>query len=124
VRKINWLSKEDRIVNISYELIVDFDKDGNPIYKKGTVKDKKEIKLVQDILEPLQPKPATFASVTMGKICLKLANNKEIIIEPVYHPSLHVYKDLFKVGSFDFIMPESFAKLLNKWRNKLIKNNP
>jgi len=124
MKKLPWPEKENPIISITYKLMTDFDTEGNPIYGQGSVQDDREFKVVQNVLEPLHPSPATITSITMGKVNLKLSNGELITLRPVFHPSLDVYKDLFKVENFDFNMPASFAGLLNKWRRQLLNGNP
>ena len=117
MKKLLWPSKDNRIAAITYELMTGFDKDGNPTYKQGAIQDDRELKVIQEILAPLQPKPSMITSVTMGKVFLKLSNGESITLRPVFHPSLDEYKDLFKVENFDFDMPAPFGALLNTWRS-------
>ncbi len=119
MNKLPWPEKENPIISIMYELMTGFDKDSNPVYKQGSIQDNRELQVVQNILEPLQPSKATITSITMGKVNLKLLNGELITLRPVFHPSLSVYKDIFKVENFDFDMPELFADLLNKWRSQI-----
>lgn len=115
-----WPGKENPIVSIEFELIVGFGKEGQHVYKRGLVDSNKELEAIQDILEPLQPQPAFVSSKTMGRVDLQLTSGDIVTIRPVFHPYYGVYKDLFKVDNLDCLMPQSFADILNRWRQKLL----
>ena len=115
--KIPWPNKINIIAKISFKLMTGFDNNGNPILKQGAVVDKQTLQSIQSVLEPIKPKPASITSITMGEVVLYLSNGEEVKIKPVYHPSLGMYKGLFKVEHFDFVMPDAFAEMLNKFRS-------
>ena len=116
-----WPQESNPIVAIEYELIIGLDNEGQHIYQSGKVKDLKEIKTIQAILEPLRPQPATLTAKPMGKVHLRLANGEKITLLPIFHLPLDKYKDLFKVDNMDCLMPEAFADILNNWRGQLME---
>jgi hypothetical protein len=115
-----WPSKENPIASITFELIVGFE-EGQPVYRRGQVYLQEELVAVETALEPLRPSPASVSSITMGEVHMKLADGSLVVIRPVFHPSPGIYKGLFKVDNFDYPMPDSFADMLNKWRQMLRK---
>jgi hypothetical protein len=104
------------IKGISFALMAGFDSDGQPMYASGTVESAKERKLVQSILEPLRPAPHSVTAVTMGEVTIEMEDGHKIILRPVFHPSLDVYRDLFFVEEGQYPMPAKLAELLNRWR--------
>jgi len=115
-----WPGKENPIIGIAFELFVGFDEEGQPVYGRGQAHSQEELRTVQALIEPLQLSPASISSVTMGKVQIKLEDDSIITFRPVFHPSLDVYKDLFKVNKFDCAMPAPFADILNRWRRQLL----
>lgn len=119
-KHLPWPGKKDPIIGIEFELMIGFDEEGQPVYKHGRVRSDKELDAVQVMLEPLQHSPSSITSVTMGKVYLKLYSGTVLTIRPVFHPSLDVYRDIFKVGDLQYHMPASFANMLELWRGRLL----
>lgn len=117
--KLPWPGETDPLVGLTYELLTGFDQEGQPVYGRGRVEDESILRVVQQMLAPLEPQPAAITSVTMGRVQIELASGAQLTLRPVFHPSHGVYKDLFKVDHFDCPMPEALADLLNGWRRQL-----
>jgi hypothetical protein len=110
-----WPGKANPIARIKYALMTGFNDEGQPNYAQGEVS-AKEREAVQSILEPLVPVPRTITSVAMGEVMIELEDGRQIILRPVFHPSLNAYRDLFFVDEWQYPMPSSFAALLERWR--------
>ena len=114
-----WPGPADPIAEITYELMLGFDQEGQPVYGRGRVDDEQVLSAVHQMLAPLQPRPASLASVTMGEVELTLQSGARLTLRPVFHPSRDAYGDLFKIDHFDCPMPEALAERLNQWRAEL-----
>ncbi len=115
-----WPGKDNPVVHIEFELMMGFDDNGQPIYRHGKVMSKEECQEVRDILEPLSPASEAFTCVTMGKVYLTLQDSEIITLRPLFHPSLNIYRDIFKVDEDQYYMPDEFADILHRWRSRLL----
>lgn len=118
-----WPSKNDPIVEVSYDLVTGFNDKGEPVYRRGVDRNADVMRTLQTILESLQLSPASIASVTMGSVEIHLGSGATVTLRPVFHPSADEYGGLIKVDHNDVPMPEELADILNRWRKELVAGN-
>jgi hypothetical protein len=118
IERTAWPGEKNPIKKIWFALMTGFDPQGQPVYVRGKVESAQEREMVQSLLAPLRPAPLSIASVTMGEVNLELEDGSTILLRPVFHPSLKVYRDLFMVDQWQYPLPRSLAALFDRWRKE------